>query len=207
MFTSLLEKLQALTPKQRYISFTCVVMMLIGAFVWYVFMPKNAVIKQMEEEVSVLNTDINIRRTKARRLPELRAEYALLKKQLVELEKQLPLESEVELLLKQVSDLGERNGLLVKLWKPEPKKPNASGIYTEIPMRMEVNGGYHSLGSFFEKISELSRIVNISGIKMGSAKKEQDRFSVETSFLATTFSVIQKPEAVPAPPAGVVPPG
>jgi type IV pilus assembly protein PilO len=200
MFASLLEKIQTLTAKQRTISFACMVMMLLGFFIWQVFIPKNKVIRQMEEEVSVLNTDINIRRTKARRLEALRAEYVILKKQLVELEKQLPPESEVDILLKQVSDLGERNGLLVKLWRPEGKKPNASGIYTEIPMRMEVDGGYHALGSFFERISELSRIVNISGIKIGSAKKDQGRFSVETSFLATTFSVIEKTEVSPTPP-------
>jgi len=200
MFASLLEKLQVLTPKQRAIGFSCVVVLLLGLFIWQIFIPKNTVIRQMEEEVSVLNTDINIRRTKARRLEALRAEYVLLKKQLVELEKQLPSESEVDLLLKQVSDLGERQGLLVKLWKPEGKKQNASGIYTEIPMRMEVDGGYHALGAFFERISGLSRIVNISAIKIGSAKKEQGRFSVETSFLATTFSVIEKTEVSPAPP-------
>jgi len=200
MFASILEKIQSLTPKQRYISFSCIVMMLLGLFIWQVVIPKNKVINQMEEEVSVLNTDINIRQTKARRLDALRAEYIVLQGQLVEMEKQLPSESEVDLLLKQVSDLGERNGLLVKLWKPEEKKPNASGLYMEIPMRMEVDGGYHSVGSFFERISELSRIVNISGIKIGSAKRENDRFSVETSFLATTFSVLQQPAGAPAPP-------
>ncbi len=202
MFASLLEKIQALTPKQRYISFACIVAVLLGLFVWQVFLPKNKVIRAMAEEVSVLNTDINIRRTKARRLEALRAEYVVLKRQLVELEKQLPPETEVDVLLKQVSDLGESNGLLVKLWRPEGRKVNASGIYNEIPMRMEVDGGYHALGVFFERISELPRIVNISGIKIGSAKKDKDnnRFSVETSFLATTFSVIQKTEASPAPP-------
>ncbi|MEK7286843.1 MAG: type 4a pilus biogenesis protein PilO [Nitrospirota bacterium] len=204
MFLSILEKIQALTPKQRYLSVSTVALVLLGLFINYVFIPKNAAIRQMKEEVSILNTDINIRRTKARRLEALRAEYVILKKQLVLLEKQLPQESEVEFLLKQVSELGEQNGLLVKLWKPEPRRANASGIYTEIPMRMEVNGGYHSVGSFFEKISGLSRIVNISGIKVGSPKQEDGRFSMETSFLATTFSVIEKTVegALPVAPPG-----
>ncbi|MBI3597979.1 MAG: type 4a pilus biogenesis protein PilO [Nitrospirae bacterium] len=122
MLASLLEKLQALTPKQRYISFSGVVMVLLVAFIWQVFIPKNKVIRQMREEVSALNNDINIRRTKARRLEALRAEYVVLRKQLVELETHLPSESEVDILLKQVSNLGEENGLLVKLWKPEPRK-------------------------------------------------------------------------------------
>jgi type IV pilus assembly protein PilO len=192
MFTSILEKIQSFTPKQRYIAFAFVVVMMLCFFIWYVFIPKNKVIRQMEEEISVLNADINIRRTKVRRLEALRAEYAVLRAQLIELEKQLPAESEVDGLLKQVSDLGENNGLLIKLWKPESERPNASGIYNEIPMRMEVDGGYHAMGTFFEKISGLSRIVNISGIKMGGAKNDKGRFSVETSFLATTFSVIEK---------------
>lgn len=199
MVASLLEKIQALTNKQKYISFSAVVALLLGAFVWYVFMPKSAEIAKQTEEISVLNGEINIRQTKARRLEELKKEYKVLKAQLIELEKRLPPEAEVESLLKQVSELGERNGLLVKLWKPGEKRQSSSGIYTEIPMAVEVSGGYHSLGSFFEKVSELNRIVTISSIKMGNANTESGRFFVETSFLATTFAVIEKTRATPEP--------
>ncbi|MEK7702442.1 MAG: type 4a pilus biogenesis protein PilO [Nitrospirota bacterium] len=213
MFAFILEKIQALSPKQRNLSLSSVALVMLGLFIWYVFIPKNEKIQEMKQQVSDLNNDINVRRTKARRLEALRAEYAVLQGQLVELEKQLPPESEVEFLLKQVSDLGEQNGLLVKLWRPEERRADASGIYTEIPMRMSVDGGYHAVGSFFEKINGLSRIVNISGMKLGGAKRDGGRFSVETSFLATTFSVIEKTVqgALPAPPVPAppvpVPPG
>ncbi len=201
MFATLLEKIQALTNTQKSIACSAIIVLLAGAFVWYVFLPKRALINQQQDEIAVLNTDINIRRTKARRLEALKKEYEMLKRQLIALEKHLPPEEEVELLLKQVSELGEKNGLLIKLWKPQTKKPNASGIYTEIPMTMEVNGGYHSVGSFFERISELPRIVNVSNIKIGGAKTEAGRFSIETSFLATTFAVIEKTEETSPPPS------
>ncbi len=200
MFASLLEKIQALTTRQKTISFSALLGLLLGLFMWYVFVPKSAEVARQEEEISVLNTEINIRQTKARRLEELKKEYHILKLQLVVLEKRLPPEAEVEILLKQVSELGERNGLLVKLWKPGERRLSPSGIYTEIPMAVEVNGGYHSLGSFFEKVSELHRIVTISNIRMGGADTASGRFSIETSFLATTFAVIKKTEVTPGPP-------
>jgi len=115
----------------------------------------------------------------------------------------LPEEAEVETLLKQVSELGERNGLLITLWRPGEKRQNPNGIYLEIPMAVTVNGGYHSLGAFFEKVGALYRVVNISHIKMGSAKKEGGRFFVETNFLATTFAVSKREEPLPQQPEAV----
>ena len=188
---NVLEKIQGLSNKQKYASFGAIIILIVSAFVWYVALPKRAEINQLKEEVAALNVEINIRQTKARQLEALIKESRILQQQLVELEKRLPSEAEVETLLKQVAELGERTGLLVKLWKPQDRRLNPSGIYTEIPMAVEVTGGYHSLGFFFEKIGELYRIVNISSIKMGDAKMQSGRFSVESSFLATTFSVVE----------------
>ncbi len=192
-----IEKIQGLTNKQKGVSIGMVVVLLVGAFVWYVYLPKRAQISALEEQVAGLNAEINVRQTKVRRLEALKKEYAVLKAQLTELEKHLPDTAEVEMLLKQVSDLGERNGLLIKLWRPGGRKQNPNGIYMEIPMEVTVNGGYHSIGSFFEKVGALHRIVNISGIKMGEAKRDGSRFSIDTSFLATTYSISDRP---PAPP-------
>ncbi len=199
MVASLLEKLEALTLRQKYIAFSSIVGLLLAAFIWFIYIPIGTEIGRQEEEIAVLNTEINVRQTKARRLEELKKEYKVLRVQLIELEKRLPPEAEVEILLKQVSELGERNGLLVKLWKPGQKTLSSSGIYTEIPMAVEVSGGYHSLGSFFEKVSELDRIVTISNIRIGNANTTSGRFFVETSFLATTFAVIEKTEIQSGP--------
>jgi type IV pilus assembly protein PilO len=203
MLIPIFEKIEALTKRQKALSLSGIIIILLGGFLNYVFLPKSAEIAQREEEISVLNTEINVRQIKARRLEELKREYQILRAQLAVLEKRLPPEGEVEILLKQVSELGERSNLLVKLWRPGEKRPNESGIYTEIPMSVEVSGGYHSLGTFFERVGELHRIVTISNIHMGNPKTEGGRFFVETSFLATTFSVIEKMSVAPAsvPPA------
>jgi len=107
---------------------------------------------------------------------------------LAKLREKFPPEAEVEIFLKQVSELGEKTGLSFKLWKPNDKKPHSSGLYTEVPVSVEVAGEYHALGLFFDKINKLPRIINWSNIKMGSAKIDQTRMLIQTSFLATAFA-------------------
>ncbi|MFQ5781101.1 MAG: type 4a pilus biogenesis protein PilO, partial [Nitrospiria bacterium] len=72
-----------------------------------------------------------------------------------------------------------------------------SGLYVEIPVNIEVAGGYHSLAVFFDKISKLSRIVNVSNIRMTSPKAERDNIVIQTSFSATAFASVEEGAAVP----------
>jgi type IV pilus assembly protein PilO len=63
-----------------------------------------------------------------------------------------------------------------------------SGLYIRIPVNIEVAGGYHSLALFFDRISQLSRIVNVSNIRMTSPKTNKDKIIIQTSFSATAFA-------------------
>lgn len=186
-----LEKLKNLTNTQKFVSLVLVIVIISGAFVWFVFIPKSGEISTLNGEIAALNNDINIHRIKVKRLDELIAENRQLQLQLASLKEQLPPEAEVEILLKQVSDLGGRTGLDFKLWRPADKKPGASGLYVEIPVDVEVAGAYHALGVFFDKISKLPRIINVSNIRMGSSKLEQNKVLIQTSFSATAFASVE----------------
>ncbi|MBI3802863.1 MAG: type 4a pilus biogenesis protein PilO [Nitrospirae bacterium] len=195
-----LERLKNLTNTQKFVSLVLIIVIASGAFVWFVFIPKSAEIAAFNSDIAELNNEINVHRTKVKRLDELVSENRELKHQLTQLKEQLPPEAEVEILLKQVSELGARTGLDFKLWRPAQRKPNASGLYVEIPVDVEVAGGYHALGVFFDKISKLPRIVNVSNIRMGSSKPDQHRVSIQTSFSATAFAVVEGGAAAPPPP-------
>jgi len=188
---AILEKLKNLTNTQKFVSLVLIIVIVSGAFVWFVFIPKSGDISALNSDIASLSNDINIHRTKVKRLDELIKENRELQRKLTELKEQLPPEAEVEILLKQVSELGARTGLDFKLWRPAGKNPNASGLYVEIPVNVEVAGGYHALGVFFDKISKLPRIVNVSNIKMGNPKTEQNRLLIQTSFSATAFASVE----------------
>lgn len=201
---------KALPNYQKAVLVAVPVIMLLAAFVWFVYMPKNAQIVAIEQQIAQINNEINVNEAKARRLDELKRENAALDKQLTLLKEQLPPESEVATLLKQVSDLGIKTGLDFKLWKPADRRPGSSGLYTEIPVEVEVAGGYHALGAFFDRIGKLSRIVNVSGLKMSNVKSDKDRLMIQTTFRATAFAAIDEAAAAAAataPAAGKLPPG
>ena len=193
-----LKDLGNLPRSQKIILLALIFIVLIGGFVYFIFLPGKAEFDALKTSVNELNQKINTNEVKLRRLEELKVENMHLQSQLAMLQAQLPMEQEVSSLLKQVSDLSIESGLEVKLWKPGARKKDSSGMYLEIPVDVEVSGGYHSLASFFDRISKLPRIVNITNLNMDGAKVSGGGISIQNKFVATTFSaVIEGTEELP----------
>ncbi len=193
------DSFKALPGYQKVVLAAIPIIALLAAFVWFIYIPKNAEIAGLEQEIAQINNEIAVNQAKVRRLDELKRENAELAKKLAQLKEQLPPESEVATLLKQVSDLGIKTGLDFKLWRPSDRRPGASGLYTEIGVEVEVAGNYHAVAAFFDRIGKLPRIVNVSGLKMANGRLEKDRLMIQTTFRATAFAAIEEPAAAGAP--------
>lgn len=163
-------------------------------FIFLLILPKHREIKALEAKIATQENEIAKDQAKAERLSELTLENDRLRKRLDLLKQQLPEEKEVSSLLRQVSDLCVRAGLKVTLWKPEQRKLHPSGIVYEIPVKVELQGSYHSLGSFFSSLTKLNRIVNVSDIKLGNPKPDKGHAVLKISFTATTFSAVPDEE-------------
>src|SRR3989304_261343 len=198
-----LNAIKALPAYQKALMGGILVVALVALFFVFIAKPKIDEIDTLKHQIAQLNNDIQINRAKARRLDELKRENAELEHQLAVLKEQLPPESEVASLLKQVSDLGIKTGLDFKLWKPSERRPGASGLYTEIPVDVEVAGGYHAVAAFFDRIGKPPRLVNLSGLKMSNPRKVQSRLMIQTTFRAPAFAAM---DAVAQPPVAAPPP-
>lgn len=163
-------------------------LILIVAFVFLIYMPKDEEIDGLNVQLTTLTAEIAEGEEKIKRLDALIAENKILKERLAELRKQLPQEKEVSVLLKQISGLGLKSGLDIILWKPEPRKTDPEGLYVEIPVAVEVITGYHQLGAFFSHISRLQRLVNISDIKLDVKKSSLGDDRITAKFTARTFA-------------------
>lgn len=177
----------------------------IGAgFYYLVEDPQQQSIQVLRTAVEKLDKEITVNNEKVKNLEALKKMNAELEVQLVKIQEHLPPESEAATLLKQLTDLGTRIGLSLKSWKPGSRKENPSKLFVELPANVEMTGGYHTLALFFDRISKLPQIINVSKIKMGAGKVEKDRVSVQATFQITAFA---SPSAQPAPPAAAKPPG
>ena len=83
-----------------------------------------------------------------------------------------------------------------------PQAVATKQMYAEWPIGLQVEGTYHNLGNFLERISKFPRIINVTAIKIRTKDKQSDASTVAAECTATTFvmSEPKAPAAVPVKP-------
>ena len=152
-----------------------------------------------EATLQKLQADLEQKQLIAANRPKLEAEIKALEKELAEALVRLPEEKEIPKLLTQVNTLGQQNGLEFLLFRPGA--PAKKGFYAEVPIEMRVEGQYHSLGGFLDRISKLERIVNVSDIKVSplAAQPQRSDRSIVADLKATTYTFLEKGGSASAP--------
>jgi type IV pilus assembly protein PilO len=199
-----LEGLRSVPTGQKVALLGLLVAAILVGFYFYVVDPKNAELAAVQGQVAQLDTEIQTLTLKVKHLDELVAANKQLEIELAAKKERLPPEEEAVMLLKQVSDLGLRLGLDVRLWKPGAQAEDPSKLFIRMPINVEVAGGYHTAAIFFDRISKLSRIVTVQDVRIGAPRVDQGRVVTQTVFDLVAYAAPQeKKPAVPA--SGVKP--
>ncbi|HEY7533047.1 MAG TPA: type 4a pilus biogenesis protein PilO, partial [Nitrospiraceae bacterium] len=173
------------------------------AFYYQIVEPKSAEIEGLQQNIAKLDTEIQTLTIKVKHLDELIAASKQLEIELAKKKERLPPEEEAVMLLKQVSDLGVRLGLDIRLWRPGAKAEDPSKLFVRMPVNVEVSGAYHTAAIFFDRINSLPRIVTVSGLRMGSPKIENGRVVTQTVFDLIAYAAPQETKVMAAAPAAV----
>lgn len=102
----------------------------------------------------------------------------------------LPEQKEIPSLLTNISSQGTNSGLEFLSFKPKGEEPKE--FYAEIPVNITVNGPYHNIGLFLDKISKLPRIVSVSNISMTAPKMTDGEMFLKTTFNLITYRFIEQ---------------
>src|SRR5688572_20988252 len=186
---------------QKMLMLVLIVGGIVSAFYNFVVMPKTQMIESLQGELVRLDNEIQTLTLKVKHLDELIAANKQLEIELAKKKERLPPEEEAVMLLKQVSDLGIRLGLDIKLWKPGTKSEDPSKLFVRMPVNVEVSGGYHTAALFFDRINSMPRIVTVSGLKMGAPKFEKGRVVTQTVFDLVAYAAPEETKLVAAAPA------
>lgn len=196
-----LDVLRSISLIQKAGLLLMVLVGMIVGFYYYVAEPKSAEIAGLQGAIGTLDGEIQTLTIKVKHLDELIAASKQLEIELAKKKERLPPEEEAVMLLKQVSDLGIRLGLDIKLWKPSPKSEDPSKLFVRMPVNVEVSGGYHTAALFFDRINALPRIVTVSGLKMGAPKFEKGRVVTQTVFDLVAYAAPQEVKLAAVAPA------
>ena len=175
-----------------------------GAFYYYYEMPAREEMATREKHLENLKKDITIGRATARKLPEFRAQVGDLQDRLNNLKAVLPDEKGAADLLRQMQTVATQSNLRIKSFKPAPivTKP----LHAEWPISLELDGTYHNLAMFFDRVGKFTRIVNISSVDVKGKEQPDPNSTIGASCVATTFVLLDKqlpakPGAKPGTPA------
>lgn len=198
ILSKITTQIQKIPTKTRIYAFGALLLVLGVLFIYFYHIPMTDQIKQLEKDVAGLQVTIRANDDKIKKLAELRAEVKGLEARLKLLTEQLPPGSEVSSLLVQIQNLVNQSGLSLKLWRPDRRRVHPSGLYEEIPITMDLVGSYHDVALFFDRVSKLTRIVNMLNLRMGGASRNKaGAMDIHISCMAMTFAAVEKKPDVP----------
>jgi len=104
------------------------------------------------------------------KLKDVEARIAVLQQQIKIQEKIVPKDKDVPGFIDIMQNAATESGISLRFLKPQPLVERDQ-YYGEMPFNMQIDGSYYAILSFFKRVSELERIVNIENIKVGSVAK------------------------------------
>jgi type IV pilus assembly protein PilO len=163
----------------------------------YLLLPAYKKVEAKDQEYTKLEQDLSEKKRVAQDPKVFEVKLENVKRDLEIKKAQLPDKKEIPQLLTTISSLGKESGLNFLLFRPKPEIPKE--FFAEIPVEIEVEGGYHEVAGFFSKVGNLNRIVNITNVSMAKEHAEAEKMIVKTSCLATTFMFMETPVAKEEP--------
>ncbi|MCI0371024.1 MAG: type 4a pilus biogenesis protein PilO [candidate division NC10 bacterium] len=150
---------------------------------------------RLQTQLAGLEQQLFQKKRIAANLPQLEAEIKQLQARLKASVARLPEEKEIPTLLTQVNSLGEESGLVFTLFRPQAAVKK--DFYAEVPIQVRVEGSFHALGAFFDRIGKMERIMNIGTLSVSLApaagqdgRRRATALTIIAEFNATTFTFV-----------------
>ncbi len=192
-----------------------------GAFYYFFYSDMEIAAKKKSDELAALQSDIRSLEVTANKLQEFQREVALREAKLETLKRILPADKETPELMKKVQYLAAQSNLIIRRFTPgatvrrefpiegapapkpgqKPTAPATNEYYQEWPINVDVEGTYHNLGLFFDRVGRLSRLVNVGNLNVKAQTSAKPSNTITVSCVATTFVYVEAPPPAPGAPA------
>lgn len=173
-------------------------LVIVGAGYALLLQPAMTVVDQLRPELATLQREVAQHRAILADLMKFRREVAELEARLAALKDRLPSEREMPGLYRMLSDAAASAGIGVSLFQPRATATHE--VYTEIPITLTGEAGYHQLGEFLAKVAKMPRVVTVNEIKMTSGSRPRNPVRAELMLATYMYRPIGSPP--PPKPAG-----
>jgi type IV pilus assembly protein PilO len=168
----------------------------VGLFYQYYEVPTRAEMAGRQSQLKALQADIAKGQETAKKLPEFRAQVDELEGRLSNLRAVLPEEKDAGDLLRRLQTVATQSNLQIRAFKPAATITKT--LHAEWPIQLELDGTFHNLAIFFDRVGKFTRIINISGVDIQGKTQPEPNSTITARCVATTFVLLDKP-APPKP--------
>jgi type IV pilus assembly protein PilO len=169
-------------------AFVALALGIVAAFWYFWVQPAETALAAKRTELTKLQETVNRGLATTRRLPEFRTEVAGLQAQLERLRAVLPEERDVADLLRRVQAMATQSNLTIQGFTPQAVATRE--MHAEWPIGLKLEGTYHDLGSFLDRVSKFPRIINVNGLAIQARDGAGGGSTITAEATATTFVLI-----------------
>jgi len=161
---------------------------------WQVLIgPERVELESRRTRLVSLEGELAQARVTAARLTQFEREVAALESALDETTAVIPDEKDPQDVLRHLHQLASESALSLASWKPQDIVTRAQ--YSEWPITLGFEGGFHDLGVFFDRVASMSRLISVSDLTIKAAATPNAPGTVSASCVATTFVFKTDPAA------------
>ena len=181
-----LERLETIPSLYRWLMVP-VLLLLAGGTYWnVVYQPRAVELAALQARNAASTQELQRQRAIAARVEGQEDAVAALRTELARHLQFLPRRQDPPALLRRISDLGVRTGLRIDLLRPQNERRRE--LYAEMPVAMELQGPYHAVGLFLDRLTALPGLIQVSQLDVRAAGRT-------ARCLATTFRYLGEDEA------------
>jgi len=163
----------------------------------FTYAARTQTVEGLESRHQELSRDLEKARLLVRNLERVEQEYAILRDQWEVAQSLLPEENQMPNLLRKVTAAGQQSGVEFTLFRPQ--NPLPKGFYSDNPVEVRIEGGYHQTGVFLSRLANLNRIVNVSDLKIeGVDDQDNTPFTLTAEMTLTAYTLAAGGSAVAA---------
>jgi type IV pilus assembly protein PilO len=170
----------------------------IGAFYYMYWQDATTREQAKVGQLNTLREDIRKLEAVAAKLEEFKSKVAQLEADLERLKLLLPPQKETPDLMRKVEYLARQSNLIVRAFRPSATVNK--DFYQEWPIAIDVEGNYHNLALFFDRVGRLPRLVNVGNVRVRSQGKQTATNTIAANCTATTYVYVEKPPEPKAAP-------
>lgn len=189
---NIIDRFLDLPMRRRVLLLGAGILSIFFMYATYLYWPMSAEIDEKTENVVALKQERDRKKAMVANLAQMRQQVADLEASLKKATAELPDEKEIPELLSNISSLGSDSGLAIIVFRQKPEE--YLDFYAQVPVEVRVKGTYHQVGTFFDKVGRLNRIVNVGDIGMKEPRVERDSVVVTSAFTATTYRFLDEAE-------------